>query len=291
VASIAIIRLQRPHTCPELLCGVITSNIQPWTLYYSFMSEGAKPKKQHRISHYDASLRELSFAMRVRLRLLAGLALTVAHVLGPTLRYEVLGWQHVLRVHTSGRRCVYSFWHRTIFLAMWWWRHRGVVAMSSANFDGQVLGRALAGLGYRTTYGSSSRGGLRGLVELAREMKKGHDAAFAADGPRGPRYVTKSGPPQLARSSGCPIIAFHLHAQFGRTFEKSWDHFQLPRPFSKVILVILPPVEVSSRAGREELASKQAELQEKLERARELAEQWFSMNAAEQDCERARWNA
>ena len=255
------------------------------------MPQAAKPEQKHRISHYDASLRRLSFGMRVRLSVLAGVALTFARLLGPTLRYEVLGWQHIARVHASGRRCVYSFWHRTIFLAMWWWRHRGVVAMSSANFDGQVLGRALAGLGYGTTYGSSSRGGLRGLVELAREMAKGHDTAFAADGPRGPRYVTKSGPPQLARSTGCPIVAFHLHAQHGHTFEKSWDHFQLPRPFSRVILVVAPPIEVSIDAGRDELERKQAELQEKLDRARELAEQWFTLNDAEQDCERALWNA
>ena len=254
------------------------------------MSEGAKPKQQHRISHYDASLRELSLGMRIRLHVLAGLALAAARVLGPTLRYEVLGWQHVERVHRSGRQCVYSFWHRTIFLAMWWWRHRGVVAMASANFDGQVLGRALAGLGYGTTYGSSSRGGLRGLAELAREMERGHDAAFSADGPRGPRYVTKSGPAQLARRTGCPIVCLHLRAQYGHTFQKSWDHFQLPHPFSRVVLVIAPPIEVSTEASREELDQKRAELQEKLERARDLAEQWFTLPAAEQERQRALWN-
>jgi hypothetical protein len=229
--------------------------------------------------------------MRVRLRVLAGLAVAVARVLGPTLRFEVLGWQHIERVHASGRRCVYTFWHRSIFLAMWWWRDRGVVAMSSANFDGQVLGRVLAGLGYGTTYGSSSRGGLRGLAELAKEIEKGHDATFSADGPRGPRYVTKSGPAQLARRTGCPIVCLHLRAQYAHTFEKSWDHFQMPHPFSRVVLVIAPPVEVSPEADREELERKTAELQEKLERARHLAETWFTLPAAEQERQRAIWNA
>jgi hypothetical protein len=255
------------------------------------MPEVAKPEEQHRISHYDTRLRELSFGMRVRLRLLAALALAVARVLGPTLRFEVLGWQHIERVHASGRRCVYSFWHRTIFLAMWWWRHRGVVAMSSANFDGQVLGRVLAGLGYGTTYGSSSRGGLRGLAELAKEIEKGHDATFSADGPRGPRYVTKSGPAQLARRTGCPIVCLHLRAQYAHTFEKSWDHFQMPHPFSRVVLVIAPPVEVSPEADREELERKTAELQEKLEQARDLAETWFTLPAGQQERQRALWNA
>jgi lysophospholipid acyltransferase (LPLAT)-like uncharacterized protein len=255
------------------------------------MAEAAKPDHRHRISHYDTTPRALSFPMRVRLRVLAGLALAVAHVIGPTLRFEVLGWQHIERVHATGRRCVYSFWHRTIFLAMWRWRNRNVAAMSSANFDGQVLSRALARLGYTTTHGSSSRGGLRGLAELAREIEAGHDAAFSADGPRGPRYVAKAGPALLARRTGCPIIAFHLHAQHGHTFENSWDHFQFPHPFSRVVLVIAPPIEVPAEADRETLDAKHAELQEALERTRELAEGWFGLSLAEQERQRAAWSA
>ena len=255
------------------------------------MAEAAKPEQQHRISHYDTGPRPLSFGRRVKLRLLAALGLAVARALGPTLRFEVLGWQHIERVHASGRRCVYSFWHRTIFLAMWWWRKRGVVAMTSANFDGQVLSRALQGLGYGTTHGSSSRGGLRGLAELARAIEQGHDATFSADGPRGPRYVTKSGPAQLARRTRCPIVCFHLRAQHAHTFEKSWDLFQLPHPFSRVVLVVAPPIEVPPHADRQTIDRKQAELQGTLERVRDLAETWFTLPPAERERQRALWNA
>ena len=255
------------------------------------MAEAAKPEEQRRISHYDTGPRPLSFGKRVKLRLLAALGLAVARALGPTLRFEVLGWQHIERVHSSGRRCVYSFWHRTIFLAMWWWRNRGVVAMTSANFDGQVLSRALRGLGYGATHGSSSRGGLRGLAELAREIEQGHDGAFSADGPRGPRYVTKSGPAQLARRTGCPIVCFHLRAQHAHTFEKSWDLFQLPHPFSRVVLVVAPPIEVPPHADRQTIDRKQAELQGTLERVRDLAETWFTLPPAERERQRALWNA
>jgi lysophospholipid acyltransferase (LPLAT)-like uncharacterized protein len=255
------------------------------------MAEAAQPEEQHRISHYDSGPRPLSLGRRARLRALAALGLALTRALGPTLRFEVLGWQHIDRVHQSGRRCVYSFWHRTIFLAMWWWRHRGVVAMTSGNFDGQVLSRALTGLGYGTTHGSSSRGGLRGLAELARELERGHDAAFSADGPRGPRYVTKSGPAQLARRTGCPIVCFHLRADRAHTFEKSWDHFQLPYPFSRVVLAVAPPIEVPPEADRDALDAKTAELQVALERARDLAEGWFYLPEAERERQRAIWNA
>jgi len=258
------------------------------------MTELAKSPAESEIpraSPYDSRPKELSAFRRAQIPLISAAAHAFARCTGPTLRYEVLGWQHIDRVHSQNRHCVYSFWHQTIFLAMWWWRHRGVVAMTSGNFDGQILGRALERLGYNTTHGSSSRGGLRGLSILATQLEQGHDVAFAADGPRGPRYIAKPGPVILARHSRSPIVPFHLFAEHAHIFEKAWDRFQLPRPFSRVVLVIAPPIEVPDQTGRELVERKQAELQALLQRARETAESWFGMSASERERQRAIWNA
>src|ERR1700730_2840101 len=102
---------------------------------------------------YDVQPRPLSAFRRAQVTLISGAGYGFARIAGPTLRYEVLGWQHIERGRNQNRRCFYSFWHQTIFLAMWWWRHRGVVAMTSANFDGQMLGRALARPGFGTADG------------------------------------------------------------------------------------------------------------------------------------------
>jgi lysophospholipid acyltransferase (LPLAT)-like uncharacterized protein len=258
------------------------------------MTELAKsPTKRDEqiVDSYDVRPRPLSAFRRAQVPVISGAAYAFARITGPTLRYEVLGWQHIERVHRQNRRCVYSFWHQTIFLAMWWWRHRGVVAMKSANFDGQVLGNALKKLGFDVTFGSSSHGGLRGISVLAGRVKQGHDVAFAADGPRGPRYIAKPGPVILARRSGCPIVAFHLFAEHAHVFEKAWDLFQLPRPFSRVVLVIGPPIEVSDEIGRSAVERKQDDLQRALQRARETAESWFSLSPAERERQRGIWNA
>jgi lysophospholipid acyltransferase (LPLAT)-like uncharacterized protein len=251
----------------------------------------APHEQRHPISHYDAQPRPMPLSRRLRARLLENLGVAAARVIGPTLSYEAVGWQHPERVYASGRRCVYAFWHRSIFLAMWLWRDRGIVCMTSANFDGQILGRAIQRFGYRVTYGSSSRGGLRGLAELAREIEQGRDSAFAADGPRGPRYVAKAGYVLLARRTRCPIICFHLRAQHNHTFDKSWDHAQLPHPFSRVVLAMAPPIEVPEDADRDMIDQKHAELQQRLEQARDLAESWFTLPAAERERQRAIWNA
>jgi hypothetical protein len=88
------------------------------------MPDVAKPEEKHRISHYDTSPRELSFGMKIRLRMLAGSAVTLTRLLGPTLRYEMVGWQNISGVHKSERRCIYAIWHCAIFMAMWGWRNR-----------------------------------------------------------------------------------------------------------------------------------------------------------------------
>ena len=138
---------------------------------------------------------------------------------------------------------------------------------------------------------NASRGGMRGIVAMARSMADGCDAAFTADGPRGPRYVAKPGPVLLARRSGGPIICVHAYCQSARTIEKAWDLFQVPYPFSRVALIFSPPIEVPSNAGRDTIDSKHAEMQSMLERVRDSAESWFTRPPGDRERQRSFWNA
>jgi hypothetical protein len=95
----------------------------------------------------------------------------------------------------------------------------------------------------------------------------------------------------LSRRSGCPIVAFHLFAEHAHVFERAWDLFQLPRPFSRVVLVIGPPIEVPDEIGRSAVERNQADLQQALQRARETAESWFKLSPAERERQREIWNA
>lgn len=212
-------------------------------------------------------------------------------MLGPTLRFDVVGRPNVVRVHESGRRCILAFWHRGILSATWWWRNRGIVVMNSTNFDGQWTRRVIEGVGFGTAQGSSTRGGLRGLAMMARQIEHGHDAAFTIDGPRGPRYVAKPGPVMLARRTGAPIVCFHVHPERAHTFEKSWDLFQVPHLFSRVALVIAPPIDVPPEAGRETVERKHAEMQQMLERVRDAGDSWFSLSSSEKERVRTRWDS
>jgi lysophospholipid acyltransferase (LPLAT)-like uncharacterized protein len=237
--------------------------------------------------HYDTRLPELPWSRRVQIPIIAAAVYSVIRTLGPTLRYEVLGWQHAERVYAAKKQCIWSFWHRVIIPVVWWRRNHGTVVMNTTAFDGQWTRKVIEWLGFGTAQGSSSRGGLRGLAVMARRLEEGLDCAFTIDGPRGPRYVAKPGPVMLARKTGCPIMVFHIGVDRGITFEKTWDHFLLPKPFARTLMLFAPPIYVPPDANAEGMETKHAEMQSELERVRDIAEGWFSLSEEERAKHRA----
>jgi len=243
------------------------------------------------LKHFDTRLPKLTFLQRRLIPIIGFAVWAVIRILGPTLRFEVLGGKQAGRDYRPDLPPnIYAFWHRCIISGAWYFRNRGAVLMNTTNFDGQWTRRVIERLGYITAQGSSTRGGLRGLAVMAQRLEEGVDAAFTIDGPRGPRYVAKPGPVMLARRAGRPIILFHIGLERAWTLGKTWDLFQIPKPFTRAVLVIAPPLEVSEGVDREGLEAKHQEMQKTLEKVRDVAEGWFSMTEAEKDRERALWN-
>ena len=241
--------------------------------------------------HYDTRLPQLSRWQRMQIPLIAWTVLAVMRLLGPTLRFEVLGGQKIGRDYRPDWPSnVYAFWHRCIFAATWYFRNRGAVLLNTTNFDGQWTRRVIERLGYTTAQGSSTRGGLKGLAVMAKRLQEGVDAAFTIDGPRGPRYIAKPGPVMLARRTGRSIILFHVGLEHAWTLRNTWDLFQIPKPFTRAVVVIAPPLEVAQDLDRQGLEQKHTEMQRTLERVRDVAENWFSLPEPERDRHRAQWN-
>lgn len=238
-------------------------------------------------AHYDTRLPSLPWSRRIQVPFIAAAVYSVIRILGPTLRYEVLGWHHAEQTYASGKQCIWAFWHRIIIPIVWWYRNHGVVVMNTTAFDGQWTRKVIEWLGFGTAQGSSSRGGLRGLAVMARRVEEGLDCAFTIDGPRGPRYVAKPGPVMLARKTGCPVMVFHIGVNRGKTFLKTWDHFLLPAPFARAVILFAPPIFVPPDASSEQLEAKHAEMQRELERVRDISESWFSLSEAEREKHRA----
>jgi len=195
-------------------------------------------------------------------------------LIGRTLRWEVVGWENFEAARQIGKSLIYAFWHCEIFSATWFWRRRGIVVMTSQNFDGEYIGRIIQKHGYGAARGSSSRGGARALVEMIRTIRKGRLAAFTVDGPRGPRHVAKPGVVLLAKATGAPILCFHIVPARASILRKTWDRTEIPHPFSRAAIFIAPPIAVNPDAGDEEQARKLREVQATLDELVSRGQEW-----------------
>jgi lysophospholipid acyltransferase (LPLAT)-like uncharacterized protein len=232
---------------------------------------------------------KLSLWRRMQIPIIAAFVYGAVRLIGPTLRFEILGAHNAVQIRDRGEKGIGVFWHRCIFPAAWFWRNRGIVIMNTVHFDGQWTRRAIERLGFGTVQGSSTRGGMEALAAMATRLEQGSHVAFTVDGPRGPRYVAKQGAVILARRTGAPISAFHIAVELGITFKKAWDLFRLPIPFSRAVMFVAPPIRFPVNAGNEIVQRKQAEVQSALERVRDAAESWFILSEGERDRVRGEW--
>src|SRR5688500_3586600 len=143
---------------------------------------------------------------------IAALGYPIINALGHTLRWRVEGLQHYDAIVASGRQPVMAFWHGRILTATYFFRRRGIVVITSENFDGEWIAGIIKRFGYGTARGSTSRGARKALLQLTREMAQGHPAGFTVDGPRGPARVAQPGAVWLAQATGNPVLPFHLEA-------------------------------------------------------------------------------
>jgi lysophospholipid acyltransferase (LPLAT)-like uncharacterized protein len=183
-------------------------------------------------------------AERVKAALISGLATPAFAGLFRTLRWTVEGAQHYEAVLREGHQPILALWHGRILPAIYYFRSRDVVAITSLNFDGEWIARVMARFGYRAARGSTSRGGTRALVQMRRELAAGRPVAFTVDGPRGPARVAQPGAIWLAGATGHPVLPFHIEASRHWTLG-SWDRSQVPRPFSTVAVVLGEPIRVA----------------------------------------------
>lgn len=198
----------------------------------------------------------------------------VLAAIGSTLRFEVIAEEGAVP-EIPPAKGIFCFWHRCTLPCGWYFRKFRCSILISRSFDGELIARTLGLLGYGTVRGSSSRGGVAGLLGLQRVLESGLPVVFTADGPRGPIYETKIGPVKLAQMTGERMGSFYLLPERAWVL-RSWDRFLIPKPFSRVAVswaraVAAPGAEDSA----EMLEAKRSELNDALERARLRAEAHF----------------
>lgn len=208
-------------------------------------------------------------------RLLPILASGFIRTLRRTLR---LRWENdrvVRDLHRAGRPYVHAFFHDQLLLMTYSYLGREygrrLAVLSSRHRDGEYVARTLERFGHLMVRGSTGRGGAAGLVEMIRQLRAGRDAAFATDGPRGPRHRVQIGVVEAARLGRATIVPVAFAASGGKRL-RSWDRFLVPRPFARGVFVYGDPIAVDARADRDAMERTRADLEQTLERLTARAE-------------------
>ncbi len=204
---------------------------------------------------------------RAEVAAIAALGYPLMRALGSTLTWKIDGDEHLTAIEAAGHKPILAFWHGRIFPATLYFQRRGIVVITSENYDGEWIARIITRFGYGTARGSTSRGGPKALRQLVREVKS-KGVAFTLDGPRGPAEVAQPGAVWLSKASGQPLVPFHLEAA-SSWMMKSWDRTQIPKPFTTVVMAIADPIFVPRDADDAALEEWRQRLQQSLAECRQ----------------------
>jgi len=162
-----------------------------------------------------------------------------------SLRLKVYGDEHLEATEKQYPAVAFCSWHYEMLPTLYHHRHLGGCTLTSEHADAELVARAVRRLGYTPIRGSTTRGGIRSLVEAVRTMRGGVSLGFTPDGPRGPRCIAQTGIVILSQKSGCPAVPMGFASRWYWQF-RSWDRMRIPKPWSKAVIcygdaILVPP--------------------------------------------------
>jgi len=141
----------------------------------------------------------------------------------------------------------------------------------SPSVDGTAPAMLVERAGGHVIRGSSTHTGARALRDYYETIVKQEiSPAITPDGPRGPVHEFKPGAILLAQITGRPILPLSVAASRSIRF-RTWDRFELPLPFSRVVIAYGAPVRMPRGLDAAALERRQQEMTERLQALQEQA--------------------
>ena len=180
--------------------------------------------------------------MQFARRFIPALVVLLLRTLALTLRWRIEDRCGITRGETKGP-VIGAFWHNRLLtipeVYRRFFRGRRGHCLTSPSTDGAIIAGVMQRFGVGSVRGSSSRRGFLAMREMAALLRAGEDMAITPDGPRGPKYWMNAGVVKLSQITGVPIMPIHIG--YSRYWEvKSWDAFRIPKPFTRIHVVIGP---------------------------------------------------
>ena len=201
-----------------------------------------------------------------------------------TLRFKIVEENYKIEATSQSENGSYIFalWHGQVFgclLAHAW--KMPFVVMASRSKDGDYAAFISEKLGMICVRASSRRngvdkGGKEGIEQFVSKLKSGSVAGMTVDGPKGPNQKCKPGVAIIANGAACSILPVSAVYSSFWEFERSWDKFRLPKPFSRVIVHYGPPISAPQETTPEKISETCALVEKNLAIAEKLATNYLS---------------
>jgi len=180
------------------------------------------------------------------------------------------GFERAQQAVRDSKSLIPVYWHQHLLFgarALLDLRDAGLKVgfLISASVDGTAPAMLVQRVGGHVIRGSSTHTGARALRDYYETIVKQQvSPAITPDGPRGPVHEFKPGAVMLAQLTGRPILPISIAASHTWRF-RTWDRFELPLPFSRVVIAYGEPVRLPRGLDAESLARLQGEMGRKLE--------------------------
>lgn len=186
----------------------------------------------------------------------------LAQITRRTASYQVQGQDHFESSMKLEGPVIWVAWHgMTMMLAGYVLRHyspESLIIMMPDDWRGETLAYWATKIGARpwrmNLKGDASMGTARKLAEMVRLLRQGHDAYITPDGPDGPAYEIKPGVAFLAQKTKAVILPVGAYTRTAYRVNR-WDQYAVPRPFSRVSVVIGKPYIPDRSDDLEDIAS------------------------------------
>ena len=197
-----------------------------------------------------------------------------------TTRWELVGAQN-FAPYAEGAPVICAFWHEHLPLMPELFRRARAASPQTKSYvlvsrhnDGRFIGDVVARFGISVAYGSTARngeqrGGAMGAMTMLDALSNNDQVVITPDGPRGPRRKAAPGVARLASLSGVPILPVAARTSPCKLLS-SWDRMILPLPYSRGVLVVGAPIQVSPGSGIASLPAITSALNDVAEAAQRL---------------------
>ncbi len=217
----------------------------------------------------------MAWLKKARLLVLGKLAWLLIEAAVALNRVTVEGEEEIAGWRQGGGPLIFLFWHRHILFVIHRFKNCGARPLISLSSDGDLVAAVAREFAMDPIRGSSSRGGARAFLEMARSIREANARVLiTADGPKGPARRVKEGPVQLAAKTGAWVVPISWSATRAKVLEKSWDRFVVPLPFGRIRFAYGAPLRIRPELSAGELeremdmlSARLDELQERLNKA------------------------